>query len=362
MPSVPVLPLIELSHFPRCVSTQRKTMSALVVDIGGTHITCAVSDENAVLFHVQKKTLPDFVPGRSSGSVWKEVLDTIAGYEGSFGKTIPREAPLIISFPGPVAYPSRILNAPTLVGSDTALPDLRSEIANLTGRRTYLINDISAAAWYLSRIVKDSRFLTITVSSGIGSKIFDRRHPDGVLDNVPYAGEIGHIKIDPSSDAMLCDCGGKGHLGAIASGRGIERCARMLAKQEHARFERSACVTQFHGSADMLTNEEHLVPAARLQDAWALEIIRRGTRPLAAALLAVTASAGLDRIVVIGGFALSLGQGYLDLLQEEMLNVCDYEILAEKIPGLLVMGNADEDACLQGAAVYALNIRSCSYE
>jgi glucokinase len=65
---------------------------------------------------------------------------------------------------------------------------------------------------------------------------------------------------------------------------------------------------------------------------WALEIIRRCIRPLAAVLLAVTASAGLDRIVVIGGFALSLGQRYLDLLQEEMLTACDYEILAEKIP------------------------------
>ena len=336
-------------------------MFACVIDIGGTHIRCAASDGNAALFHVQKKTLEPFNRGRSSGRVWKEIIDAIAGYELSVRKIIPREAPLIISFPGPVAYPSRILNAPTLVGNDTALPDLRLELSNVTGRRTYLINDISAATWHLSRTVEDDRFLTVTVSSGIGSKIFDRRHPDGVLDNVPFAGEIGHIRIDPSSDAMLCDCGGKGHLGAIASGRGIERCARMLARQEPARFERSACVTQFHSSADALTNEEHIVPAAREQDAWALEIIRRCTRPLAAALLAVTASTGLDRIVVIGGFALSMGQRYLDLLQEEMLDACDYEILAEKIPGLLVMGNADEEACLQGAAVYALNIKSCSY-
>jgi glucokinase len=335
-------------------------MSACVIDIGGTHIRCAASDGNAVLFNVQKKTLASFNCGRSSGRIWKEIIDTIVGYEQSVKKIIPREAPLIISFPGPVAYPSRILNAPTLVGSDTTLPDLRLEIANLTGRTTYLINDISAAAWHLSRIVKDSRFLTVTVSSGIGSKIFDRRHPDGVLDNVPFAGEIGHIKIDPSPDAMLCDCGGKGHLGAIASGRGIERYAGLLAKREHARFEQSACVTHFHGSADTLTNEAHIVPAARMQDAWTLEIIRRCTRPLAEALLAVTASAGLERIVVIGGFALSLGQRYLDLLQEEMLTACDYEILAEKIPGLLVMGDADEEACLQGAAVYALNIKSCS--
>ncbi len=335
-------------------------MSACVIDIGGTHIRCAASDGSAALFHVQKKTLTSFNRGRASGSVWKEIIDTIAGYELSVQAIIPKEAPLIISFPGPVAYPSRILNAPTLVGNDTVFPDLRQELSNVTGRTTYLINDISAAAWHLSRTVKDDRFLTITVSSGIGSKIFDRRHPDGVLDNVPFAGEIGHIKIDPSPDAVLCDCGGRGHLGAIASGRGVERLAGMLAKREQARFERSACVTRFRGSADTLTNEKHIVPAARMQDPWALEIIRRCIRPLAAALLLVTASAGLERIVVIGGFALSLGQRYLDLLQEEMLDACDYEILAEKIPGLLVMGNAGEEACLQGAALYALNIKASS--
>ena len=275
-------------------------MSACVIDIGGTHIRCAASDANAALLNVQKKTLASFNCGRSSGRIWKEIIDTIAGYESSVREMIPKEAPLVISFPGPVAYPSRILNAPTLVGSDTALPDLRLEISKLTGRTTCLINDISAAAWHLGRIVEDNRFLTVMVSSGIGSKIFDRRHPDGVLDNVPFAGEIGHMKIDLSPDAMLCDCGGKGHLGAIASGRGVERVAGMLAKREHARFEQSACVTQFHGSADTLTNEEHIVPAARMQDAWALEIIRSCTRPLAAALLLITASAGLERIGVIG--------------------------------------------------------------
>jgi hypothetical protein len=59
--------------------------------------------------------------------------------------------------------------------------------------------------------------------------------------------------------------------------------------------------------------------------------------------------------VVIGGFACHWAK-VLDLLQEEMLTACDYGILAEKIPGLLVMGNADEEACLQGAAMYASKI------
>ena len=70
-----------------------------------------------------------------------------------------------------------------------------------------------------------------TVSSGIGSKMFDRKSSQGVIDHLPYAGEIGHIVINDDAHAPVCDCGAKGHLQAIASGRGIERAARREAPE-----------------------------------------------------------------------------------------------------------------------------------
>jgi len=42
-----------------------------------------------------------------------------------------------------------------------------------------------------------------------------------------HAGEFGHIVIDPHSD-VLCDCGGKGHLEALSSGRRIADLGRLL--------------------------------------------------------------------------------------------------------------------------------------
>ncbi len=333
-------------------------MSAIVIDIGGTHIRCAVADQNASLFNVQKRSITSFFHGHSSDRVWNEIIDIIVKYERAFKNAVTKEAPLVISFPGPVKFPSRILSAPTLIGEDSVMPDLHHEIARNTGRTTYIINDMSAAAWRLDQSIKDDRFLVVTVSSGIGSKIFDRLHPHRVLDETPFAGEIGHVKIDMSEDAMPCDCGGKGHLGAVASGRGIERLARREARRERDRFGDSACAKRFQGTADTLTNEEHIVPAALVSDAWALDVVHRGTRPLAASLLLATAAVALDRIVVIGGFALSLGPVYLDILRSEMLSLCDYGILAEKVPGLLILGNADDEACLRGAAAYALNIKA----
>jgi glucokinase len=335
----------------------KKPQSSLVVDIGGTHIRCAVADENAALSNVQKSTITDFANRRSSERVWKEILGIIAGYELAHKKTLSKEAPAVISFPGPVAYPSHVLSAPTIVGKDAEMPDLQTEITQLTGRRAYIINDISAATWYISRTITSDRFLVVTVSSGIGSKLFDRRHPFSVFDNVPFAGEIGHVKVDVSDNAPSCDCGGRGHLGAISSGRGIERLARLRADIEQNRFERSLCVTRYNGAAETLTNEDHIVPAALLHDEWTLEVIRQCTGPLARVLLTVTAACGLDKVVVIGGFALSLGRQYLDILQSELVGNCDFKILSDKLPDLLVMGSADEEACLRGAAAYAVNIR-----
>ncbi len=339
-------------------SPVKKPLHALVVDVGGTFIRCGVVDENASVLDVQKTRLTGFSDRRSPEGAWKEILGIIAGYELALREKMEKKAPVVISFPGPVAYPSRILGAPTIVGNDAVMPDLQGDITKRTGRDVHIINDISAAAWHISRAIKSDRFLVVTVSSGIGSKLFDRQHSRSVFDDVPYAGEIGHVKVDFSDDAMSCDCGGKGHLGAVSSGRGIERFARLWANIEKDRFQRSLCVTRYHAAADTLTNEDHIVPAALLHDAWALEVIRKGTGPLAAVLLTVTAACGLDRIAVIGGFALSLGRLYLDILQGEMIRNCDFKILSDKLPDLLIMGSADEEACLRGAAVYSLNIKS----
>ncbi len=336
----------------------QKPLSSLVIDIGGTHIRCAGADENAALVNIQKSTLTGFANRSSSGQIWKEIIGIITGYEQTRREEAARDAPIVISFPGPVAYPSRVLGAPTIVGKDAAMPDLQSEITTRTGRAVHIINDISAATWHLSRTVASNRFLVVTVSSGIGSKLFDRSHPHPVFDNVPFAGEIGHIQVDLSYDAMPCDCGGRGHLAALSSGRGVERFARLKAAMDKDRFDRSLCVTRYHAAADTLTNEDHLVPAALLGDPWAREAIRSCTGPLARVLLTVTAACGLDRIVVIGGFALSLGQTYREILQSELTANCDFKVLFDKLPDLLVMGSADEDAPLRGAAVYAAAVKS----
>lgn len=330
-------------------------MSAVVFDLGGTHLRCALADDLGAIDRIEKKRIKSFVDGHEPAAVWQQVISSIVGFESSVKCDTPSDAPIVLSFPGPIAN-SRILNAPTLVGEGTSIPDLASELTELTRRPVHLLNDVSAAAWYLSEDIEASRFMVVTVSSGIGSKIFDRHSFRKVLDDVPYAGEIGHVVVDSTPDAMMCDCGGRGHLGAIASGRGIERFARQMAEQDAQGFMASASVLKFGARVNTLTNEDHLVPAAALGDPWALDIIRTCSRPLARILLSVVQAVGLEKVIIIGGFALALGEIYLDMIRTELIAACDYQVMADYVQGLVAMGDVNDEACLKGAAIYARSL------
>lgn len=330
-----------------------RRMQAIIFDLGGTHLRCAAVDEAGRLQAIEKKRIASFIHGDKPEAIWQKIISAIAAFESAMKARLSPEAPIVISFPGPVAPPSTILSAPTVVGEDTAIPDLVAELAGRTGRRTYILNDISAATWHISRLVDFNRFMVITISSGIGSKIFDRHHRRGVLDDVVYGGEIGHAKVDFATSAMMCDCGGFGHLGAISSGRGIERFARRRAGEDPKRFEASICARRFDATANTLNNEDHLVPAALLGDDWALDVIRECTRPLARALVTTALAVGLEKVIIIGGFALRLGAVYLDILRPLLKSECDYSLIKDYAAELVMLGDAQEEACLEGAAVYA---------
>lgn len=334
-------------------------MAAIVFDLGGTYLRCGVLDHLGELQHLRKHRIESFLHGHRPEVVWEKVISLLINYTKEVERNFPPDAPIVLSFPGPIAKPSKILSAPTLVGETSFLPDLATTLAKHTGRNINIINDVSAAAWYISHVTDANRFLVVTISSGIGSKIFDRNHSAGVLDDIPYAGEIGHVKIDNIHNGLMCDCGGKGHLGAISSGRGIERFARYKAHEQPEIFFKSTCYSKFGGEINNLTNEHHIVPAALIGDKWALQIIRECTHPLAKIMLQLIMAIGLEKIVIIGGFALSLGKVYLEILRSLLVESCDYSVIVDKIDDMIFLGSIKEEACLEGAAIYARKCLQC---
>lgn len=321
-------------------------MPALAFDLGGTFLRGALVGTGDTLSALSKLRLASL---GSDAGVWNSVADTMAAYEAEHRSALPASAPIVVAFPGPVAANRTILQAPTVAGAGD-VPDFALTLGRRTGRAVHVLNDLSAAAWYLAEQTDARRFLVVTISSGIGSKLFDRCHPAGVLDDPPYAGEIGHFVVDDREDAVVCDCGGRGHLGGIASGRGIEGAARRAAL-DAVQFSGSLAAQLARGS--VLTNETHIVPAAAAGDEWTWRVIEQCTRPLARTILAIVMAAGLDRVFIIGGFAQALGARYQALLARLMVDASRYAVVRDRVESLVTVVDAHENACLKGCGVYA---------
>ncbi len=328
-------------------------MPALAFDLGGTFLRCGVVAEDGAVRRFERMRLSQEADG------WDAIVACIASFTQRYGGEAAPDEPIVLAFPGPLRSRESALCAPTIRGVE-AVPDVVARLRARTGRRVWLVNDVSAAAWHLRDRLGVDRFVVVTVSSGIGCKLVDRRRPWPVFDDLPYGGEIGHVVVDDRSDAAVCDCGGVGHLGAIASGRGTERLARRLAAEAPAAFARSACARTYGATASTLTNEAHLVPAARAGDAWAWEAIRAGIAPLGRALAIVVHAAAAQRVVVIGGFAQQLGQRYANELSAALGGACSGPEFEVPVGELVVLRAADDHTCLRGAAAFGRAARAVS--
>jgi glucokinase len=327
-------------------------MPALVIDLGGTHLRCAIA-RNGSLLEVTRSRVENFTGGHNPGRIWASLASQIARYHCDTLRLLPSDAPIVIAFPGPIGPAGEILDAPTLIGPGATMPDVPADLQARTGRPVRILNDVAAAAWYLSTKTTARRFLAVTVSSGIGSKMFDRGHPGGVIDDPAYAGEIGHVVVDDRDDAAPCGCGGRGHLGVISSGRGTERQARETAARDPRSFARSACATRFGASPATLSNEEHLAPAVRAGDPWALAVVRSAAAPLARVLVTLITGAGLEKVFLIGGFAESMGPAHVEIIRDLAEQFCRYPVLQGRIRETIESAEAHDEACLRGAALFA---------
>jgi glucokinase len=179
------------------------------------------------------------------------------------------------------------MRAPVLLA-----PDLKKHWPRAQVR---IMNDVAAAGYRYLR-PEGEAFCIVTVSSGIGNKVFVDGRP--LVGGSGRGGELGHLRVDDSPQAPVCECGGRGHLGAIASGRGVLAYAR-----EHAQARNAAGLTSGDLAADFRRGEP-----------WAVDVVRHCAAPLGWALAAMHLGAGIDRFVLFGGFALALGEPYRALV------------------------------------------------
>jgi predicted NBD/HSP70 family sugar kinase len=144
------------------------------------------------------------------------------------GAAVERVAAIGISVPGPVDPDTGRPSQPPIMPGWDAYP-IPEHLGDALGIPVLVANDADAAALGEQRRAHpSSRSLCfVKVSSGIGTGIVIGgqvyRGTDG------GAGDIGHVKI-AGHDDMVCQCGARGCLAAVASGGAIARSLTDLGK------------------------------------------------------------------------------------------------------------------------------------
>lgn len=241
-----------------------------------------------------------------------------------------------IGIPGIVEqHTARVRHAPNVpVLNGFALAE---ELKKRTGLQAYMENDANAAAlaeaWRgAGRGSQDQLFVTLGTGIG-GGVILGGRIWSG---KSGYAGEVGHIQVDPQG--ALCGCGSRGCVETIAGiGGWVRRAEAGLNQGESA----------LRGCA---LDPAAIVEAARAGDALALEVVAGTARALGVAIGAVLNLLNLDRVVVGGGVS-GAGDFLLGRIVDEVRARTFPQVFADVSFRLAELGG---DAGVVGAARVAM--------
>ena len=195
------------------------------VDVGGSKVLAVLADaEGAVHAEARHATPPhEDAPG-------VVVADTVAGAIDDLSREAGRALdglPVGVGLPGMLDRDGVLAVSPNLPSASGA--DMAAVLAaRLGGRAVVLANDADAAAVAEHRLGAArgvDEFVLVTLGTGIGGGlVVDGRLLRGAHG---YAGEIGHVVVDPSGPR--CPCGRRGCWERYASGAGVARLAREAA-------------------------------------------------------------------------------------------------------------------------------------
>jgi glucokinase len=220
---------------------------------------------------------------------------------------------------------------------------LRDALRTRLGVPVYVDNDATCAAWgeHTAGAARGlSDFVLVTLGTGIGGGLVR----EGTIDrgNNGFAGEIGHMVVDPNGPE--CPCGQRGCWERFASGSGLGRLARDLAMAG-----RSRRVVDLAGGDPEAVRGEHVAQAAREGDDAALVLIARFARWVALGL--VNLANILDPAAfVIGGGLVSMADLLLDPTRAAFAEL-DYASSRRRVD--IVRAELGERAGAIGAAALA---------
>ncbi len=279
------------------------------IDVGGTKMLgLALGPDGSVL---AERRVPSPHPlGASVGdpAAAEALLEALAGLVTAVSGDLRAGGgePVVavgVGVPGLVDDQGTLRLAPNLPAGDGVA--IAARLGERVGLRVVADNDATCAAvaeWVLGAARGAADCLVVTLGTGIGGGIVcDGRVMRGASG---FAGEIGHMVVDPSGP--LCTCGKRGCWERFASGSGLARLAR-----EAAHAGRLHGVVQLAGGDPDAVRGEHVSAAAAGGDAEAQAVLDELGRWIALGLTNLALVLDPERIVLGGGLveALSLVLG-----------------------------------------------------
>lgn len=323
-------------------------MLSIVVDIGGTNLRVGIFKDNT-LAEVRRFKVHNLANiGNTDGKIlYQNFIQQLSTVLGPYLATYP-DAPLAIAFPGPINKDGIVLSAPTLWGNHITNVPLLKDFENIFNRKTILMNDLSAATWrYAAQTVED--FCLITISSGIGNKVF--RKGEILVNDAGQGGEMGHCQVSMDKYALPCDCGGYGHLGALASGRGIVQLARHESRLNFDKFLPSTLGVICQEDIEKITPYK-IVEALKKEDIFTREILNISQGFLVTAMCHLYHAIGIKKFIFIGGFCCAVGPRYVENLNRLLSKQHWFGLSKKEQNSLCQMGQLDDDHSLIGLGLY----------
>jgi glucokinase len=304
----------------------------LAADFGGTHLRAAIVDEAGAIVYRRDQATPAGAPAEMVQLVVELLAETVRA-------SGERPSAACIATAGLVnANEGKVILAPNIAGFRNIV--LTTPVAQRLGVPAYIENDASAAALGEFRFGAGRgtrHLLHATLGTGIGGGIVvDGRLYRGAQG---FAGEIGHIILDPAGPR--CMCGSRGCLEALVSGVAFAGRARKLLE-----LGKSAALKEIVGYGE--PTAAHLSEAAKKGDAVCEAEIRNGGHLLGLGIGSLVNVLNPDAVTLSGGLV-RMGEMLLGPMREAMQSLA-YGPAAGALVRLSELG---ENTGLLGAAAVA---------
>ena len=305
---------------------------AIGIDLGGSHITAALVDQNGHI-KARKKVSFDKAPNGKQGL--RLIKQSVSHLSSSISHL--SLSGLGLACPGGVDAERGIVlaDSPNLIGWKGT--KVKQELEKALKIPVFIDNDANLAAWGEKcwGAGKGARnLICLTLGTGVGGGI--------IIDNKIYRGshfyaaEIGHLLIDPSGP--ICGCGQPGHLEALVSAPAIVQSYN------------AAMLKCYNVKTLKHSNAKTIFDAARKGDKTALAVVNQTAQYLGLACASLINIFDPDMVVIGGGVA-QAGE----ILFKPLRQIVKQSIMKHPYrKPLIVPAKLGEDAGLLGAAALVL--------